>query len=234
MKKRLKINGLFMFLATVLLASSPAVFLRKNISGSSDNIAEIFGVAAILLGQLIRVSARGFKSEFSQNGNLLVKEGPYSLVRNPMYLGIFLIGLGVVLMLFKWWVVAIFIVFFIIRYILLIYQEENRLKSIFPESYSAYCKEVPHRMRPSLKLLLERDICEYLPLKLKWIKKEIGSIVTVLFLVLLVESWEEIKNGSLREYLKELIGISAVILLFICLVGYLNWCTVKQNDSSKE
>ncbi|MFA5286673.1 MAG: isoprenylcysteine carboxylmethyltransferase family protein [Candidatus Omnitrophota bacterium] len=234
MKKRLKINGLVMFLATIFLASFPAVFLRKDITGSSDNIAEVLGIALILLGQLIRVSARGFKAEHSKNGNVLIKGGPYSLVRNPMYLGIFLIGLGVVLMLFKWWVVAIFIVFFIIRYILLIYQEEKKLKSLFPESYSVYCKEVPRRICPSINALLERDICEYIPLKLKWIKKEIGAIIIVLFLVLLVESWEGIKYGGIKEYLKELTGISAVIFLFICLTGYLSWCTFNQNDSNKK
>ena len=234
MKKRLKINGLVMSLATLLLAAFPTVFLRKEITGFLDNIAEIFGIALILLGQLMRVSARGFKSEHSQNGNVLIDGGPYSLVRNPMYLGIFLIGLGVVLMLFEWWVVTIFIVFFIIRYILLIFQEEKKLRSLFPGSYPAYCNAVPHRMCPSINALLERDICEYIPLRLKWIKKEIGSIITVLFLVLLVESWEDIKHGGIREYLKELIGISVVILLFICLVGYLNRCTVNQNGPNKE
>jgi protein-S-isoprenylcysteine O-methyltransferase Ste14 len=233
MKKRLKINGLVMFFATLLLAAFPAVFLRKDISGSSDSIAEIFGIALILLGQLIRVSARGYKSEHSQNGNVLIKGGPYSLVRNPMYLGIFLIGLGVVLMLFQWWVVMIFIVFFVIRYLLLIYQEERKLKILFPGSYTAYCKDVPHRMRPSINALLERDVFEYIPIKLKWLKKEIGSIIAVLFLVLLLESWEDIKRGGIAEYLKELIGISAVIVLFICLVGYLNRRTLNQNGSGK-
>lgn len=234
MKKRLKINGLVMFLATILLASFPAVFLRKDITGSSDNIAEIVGIALILLGQLMRVSARGFKAEHSLNGNVLIKGGPYSLVRNPMYLGIFLIGLGVVLMLFKWWVVAIFIVFFIIRYILLIFQEEKKLKSLFPESYPVYCREVPRRIFPSINTLLEKDICEYIPLKLEWIKKEVGSIAAVLFLVLLVESWEDIQHGGIREYLKELVGISAVICLFVCLTGYLSWCTFNQNGSNKK
>jgi protein-S-isoprenylcysteine O-methyltransferase Ste14 len=233
MKKRLKINGLVMFLATLLLASFPALFLRRDIIGSWDTVAEIFGIALILLGQLIRVSARGYKSEHSQNGNVLIKGGPYSLVRNPMYLGIFLIGLGVVLMLFQWWVVVIFVLFFIIRYILLIFQEEKKLKASFPESYAVYCKEVPHRMRPSLNALLERDICEYIPLRLKWIQKEIGAIIAVLFLVLLVESWDDIQHSGLAIYLKEAIGLCAVIVLFLCLIGYLSRCTGDQDDPAK-
>jgi protein-S-isoprenylcysteine O-methyltransferase Ste14 len=233
MKKRLKINGLVMFLATLLLVAFPAVFLRKDISGSSDSIAEIFGIALILLGQLIRVSARGYKSEHSQNGNVLIKGGPYSLVRNPMYLGIFLIGLGVVLMLFQWWVMMIFIVFFVIRYLLLIYQEERKLKILFPENYAAYCQDVPHRMYPSINALLERDIFEYIPIKMKWLKKEISSIIAVLFLVILLESWADIKYEGIGEYLKELIGISVIIILFVCLVGYLNRRTLNQNGSER-
>jgi protein-S-isoprenylcysteine O-methyltransferase Ste14 len=234
MKKRLKINGLVIFLATVLLASFPALFLRRDVIRSFDTVAEIFGIALILLGQLIRVSARGFKSEYSKNGNVLIKGGPYSLVRNPMYLGIFLTGLGVVLMLFEWWVAGIFIVFFVIRYILLIFQEEKKLKSLFPESYHVYCKDVPHRIRPSISALLEKDISEYLPLKPKWIKKEIGPIILVLFLVLLVESWEDIKHSGMGEYLRELGGISAVIILFACLIWYLSRCTIDENDSGKD
>ena len=233
MKKRLKINGLVMFLATLLLASFPALFLRKDIIGSWDTVAEIFGIVLILLGQLIRVSARGYKSEHSKNGNVLISGGPYSLVRNPMYLGIFLIGLGVVFMLFQWWVVAIFVVFFIIRYILLIFQEEKKLRVLFPGSYDVYCKKVPQRICPSMTALLEKDICEYLPLRLKWIKKEIGPIVTVLFLVLLVESWEDIRHSGLALYLKEAVGLFAVIVLFLCLVGYLSWYTGEQDDTGK-
>ncbi|PIP18726.1 MAG: hypothetical protein COT38_01640 [Candidatus Omnitrophica bacterium CG08_land_8_20_14_0_20_41_16] len=233
MKKRLKINGVVMFLTTILLVAFPTIFLRMDIIGPAEEVAEIFGIALILLGQLIRVSARGFKSGHSQNGFVLVQDGPYALVRNPMYLGIFLIGLGVVLMLFKWWVVAIFIIFFVIRYILLIYTEEKRLVSLFPESYPAYCKDVPQRIFPSITTLLEKDIHEYLPLKLKWIKREIGSISAVLFLVLLVESWGDISHGGIAVYLKGAAGMFAVIILFICLLGYLSRRTGNQNGSAK-
>jgi protein-S-isoprenylcysteine O-methyltransferase Ste14 len=232
-KKRLKINGMVMFLATLVLVAFPMLFFRTDQAGSQDNFIEIFGIAFVLLGQLIRVSARGFKAQNSENGNNLIQDGPYSMVRNPMYLGIFLISLGVVLLLFKWWVFFIFVVFFIIRYMLLIKSEEKKLKVLFTEAYASYCKKVTHRIFPSLNLLLEREICEYLPLKLKWIKKEIGSILGVLFLVILLESWEDIAAGGIRAYFKEAVGMLGVIVLFISLVSYLNYYTVKKDASVK-
>ncbi|MBM3243381.1 MAG: hypothetical protein FJZ12_00890 [Candidatus Omnitrophica bacterium] len=91
-----------MFLAFVILATLPGIFFRRPNHNFMNIISEIFGFSFVLLGQLIRISARGLKAENSQNGNRLIKKGPYSLVRNPMYLGIVLISLGVVLILFKW------------------------------------------------------------------------------------------------------------------------------------
>ena len=227
MKKRLKINGIIIFLATVIAVAFPTVFFRIKSSGAWDQIAEIFGVAFILLGQLIRVSARGYKSDNSKEGLALIDSGPYSLVRNPMYLGILLIGLGVVLMLFEWWIVIIFILVFVIRYLFLIFKEEKKLIGVFPKNYPIYCKKVPHRIRPSMRDLLERDIVEYLPLKISWIKKEIGSILVVLLVTLFVESLEDIQHFGIRFYLREALGIFVIILLFICLVWYLSRRTEK-------
>ena len=222
MKKRLKINGIIMFLAAVVVVAFPTVFFRIESFNKWDRFAEIFGVAFILLGQLIRVSARGYKAENSKEGLALITGGPYSLVRNPMYLGILLIGLGVVLMLFEWWIVIVFLVIFIIRYLSLIFKEEKKLMILFPKDYLIYCKKVTHRIRPSMRDLLERDVSEYLPLKIVWFKKEIGSILAVLLITLLVESWEDIRGMGIRFYLREVTGIFVIILLFVGLVWYLS------------
>lgn len=221
MKRRIKINGFIIFCAFLAITLFPALFFRNGKIASLDRAAEIFGVAFILLGQIIRVSARGYKSEHSQNGHSLILGGPYALVRNPMYLGILLIGLGVALMLFNWWVICIFLWFFIIRYILLIFKEEKKLLALFPQRYPAYQQRVP-RILPLLTTLLQKDISEYLPLKLSWLKKEIGSILAVLLVTLFLESWEEIKNKGIGVYLKEAIAYLAIIILFIFVVVYLN------------
>jgi len=65
-----------------------------------------------------------------------------------------------------------FIIVFVIRYIMLIYKEEKKLLTLFPESYKDYCKKVP-RIIPSLFTLIKLDISEYLPIKLSWFKKRL-------------------------------------------------------------
>ena len=190
MKKRLKINGIIIFAAFVLLIAFPSYFLRHKKFGTYETIAQIFGIMFILLGQLFRASARGFKSERSFNSGHLVIGGPYTLVRNPMYLGILLIGLGVVLVLFKLWVACLFLFIFFLRYILLIFKEEKKLLSAFPQEYPDYCNKVP-RIFPSVSAILKRDIREYLPLKLIWIKKEIGSILAVLLITIAIDLWRK-------------------------------------------
>lgn len=224
MKKRLKVNGVIIFIAFLLLIAFPSSFLHHKRFGTYETIAQVFGIAFILLGQLFRVSARGFKREHSFNSGFLVIGGPYTLVRNPMYLGILLIGLGVVLVLFKLWVISLFLFIFFLRYILLIFKEEKKLLSAFPKEYPDYCNKVP-RIFPSISAILKRDISVYLPIKWIWIKKEIGPILTVLLVTISIDL-------CLNTYLQELFWIFAIIILFVCLTLYLSRRTDREKNVS--
>ncbi|MDP3041974.1 MAG: isoprenylcysteine carboxylmethyltransferase family protein [Candidatus Omnitrophota bacterium] len=221
MKKRLKVNGIIMTFTALVIAFFPRFFLRAYSGGIREEILEALGFALILLGQIIRVSARGYKAEHSRDSQALIQGGPYQVVRNPMYLGIFLIGLGVILAIFKWWAAAVFVVVFILRYILLIYKEEKKLGAMFPQAYPEYCQKVP-RIFPALSSVIKLDIIEYLPIRLIWFKKEIGAIFTLLLFTLLVESWEDIAKVGFRGYLQQSRWIFLTLALFIIFVILLN------------
>jgi len=221
MKPRIKINAVIIFCAVLLIAIFPNTFFRSKHASFLGIFLDILGLAFILLGQILRVSARGFKSDNSANGHLLIKGGPYILVRNPMYLGILLIGLGIVNMLFQWWASCIFLSVFIIRYVSLIFKEEQRLLAAFSKDYLDYCNRVP-RILPSVAMMYKMDISEYLPLKLSWIKKEISSISAVLLITFILNSWRGSRNEGLGVYLKEAVVISVTIILFVGLVIYLS------------
>lgn len=233
MKKRIKINGIIMFCAAIIVALFPRVFFRKNSSGSVEEYIEIMGFSLILLGQIIRVSARGYKAEHSRESQALIQGGPYQIVRNPMYLGIFLIGLGVVLAVFKLWVAVIFITVFVIRYILLMYREEKKLRAAFPDAYRQYCQKVP-RILPKLSTIINLDISEYLPIKLSWFKKEIISISVLLFVTLLVESWEDISREGITAYLRQSIWLFFTFILFIIFVILLSKRTDKNGPGANK
>jgi protein-S-isoprenylcysteine O-methyltransferase Ste14 len=234
MKIRLKVNGFIIFLATLLTIIFPGVIIRHSSSGLFDEATEVFGIAFILFGQIIRVSARGYKAQHSSGGRSLIQGGPYVLARNPMYLGILLIGLGFVMMTLEWWAAVIFIAIFALRYIFLMFEEEKKLLSQFSQEYRDYCKKIP-RFFPTRNTVMNADIFELLPLRIAWLKKEIGTIVAVLFGALFIESWEDIRTKGWGEYYKESIILAAVMILFALLFVYLSVITEsKRNGASNK
>ncbi|MFH1258971.1 MAG: isoprenylcysteine carboxylmethyltransferase family protein [Elusimicrobiota bacterium] len=106
----------------------------------------ILGLEVCLLGEFFRIWSAGYikKSE------LLCICGPYSYVRNPLYWGSFLIGLGFCLGTTsrQYWLTAIifwltFIVLFALVYYSTIKKEENYLQNKFGDEFSQYRAAVP-------------------------------------------------------------------------------------------
>jgi len=73
----------------------------------------------------------------------LVATGPYSHVRNPMYVNIFLMSLGFALVLDASLVLIIASVFMILMHFVVVLPEERRLEARFGEEYVDYKKRVP-------------------------------------------------------------------------------------------
>ncbi|MGE5308004.1 MAG: methyltransferase family protein [Deltaproteobacteria bacterium] len=219
MKRRIGINALTMVLALVFCARFPFLLIRRT-SGNLDDFTEVCGLALILLGQLLRISARGYKAEHSKNSHALVTSGPYSLVRNPMYLGIILIGTGVVFALGRPWAILLFAAGFSFRYFYLFRDEEKALLGYFGKAYTEYKSMVP-RIFPSIKSLLFGDVRRFLPLKKEWFKSEIPAILSVLGAVLAVECWEEFSMSGWEPALTDVVVFCAVFAIFLALVTYL-------------
>jgi protein-S-isoprenylcysteine O-methyltransferase Ste14 len=219
MKNRIKVNGFFIFF-TLLVCSFFIFKLIRHAPGPGDDFMEILGIGFILFGQLLRVSSRGYKAERSRSGHSLITSGPYSLVRNPMYLGIILIGLGVVLFVFHPWAFAIFALVFILRYVHVIISEEKILLNAFGEEYKDYMARVP-RLLPNPALLLKTDITECLPVKISWFKRELPSILVVLCSALVVESWEDIRAGNKGVLMADLVVLLAIFIFYFTVIAFL-------------
>jgi len=116
------------------------------------------GMAVTLVGELIQL----WSASHLEKDQTLATSGPYSYVRNPMYVGRFLVLLGFVAMIQQaWWpraqlhgiplVVAAYVVLFALYARSRVGREEARLRVVFGDGYDHYCKEVPRflpRIRP--------------------------------------------------------------------------------------
>lgn len=99
----------------------------------------------IALGEAMRIWASGSIVK----SRVLSISGPYRYLRNPLYLGSFLVGVGFTFILWHPVVFALYVIFFWFFYLRTIRKEEKSLTENFGESYRVYCQHVP-RLLPRL------------------------------------------------------------------------------------
>lgn len=76
----------------------------------------------------------------------LCQDGPYSLVRNPLYVFSFIGATGVALASARLGLVPAIATVFVLYYHFVVKSEERRLSELFPQSYPAYRAEVPRSL----------------------------------------------------------------------------------------
>ncbi len=97
------------------------------------------GVLLCLMGASLRYWASGYLRKDSRPA----VGGPYAFVRNPLYLGTYLMALGTAWAIENWLLLAVVTVLFAGVYHYIILDEEVKLLRIFKAPYSEYCKNVP-------------------------------------------------------------------------------------------
>jgi len=109
------------------------VYLRISFLG--------FAVRIFTIGQTPRgTSGRNIKR---QRAETLNTTGIYSLVRHPLYLGNFIIWLGVALFLESFWCVIVFLLFFWLYYERIMFAEEYFLRDKFGKQYLDWASYTP-------------------------------------------------------------------------------------------
>lgn len=118
-----------------------------------DSVQFAVGLVLVLSGELIRILAAGHL----QKNQFLTVTGPYSHVKNPLYLGTFMVGVGVCLVAWRGGAhgnffldnagliaLGVFIIGFLLYYAP--YKknvEYDRLREIYGEDWNVYEKNVP-------------------------------------------------------------------------------------------
>lgn len=191
MKPRLKMDGFLMamvILLTLAVLSQPQLYTVEFIGNDAGILC---AVLIILAGAALRMVARGYKKAHSQNGAGLVTGGPYQYVRNPMYLGTFLIGVGFVAMAWPWWGAPLFAVAFYLRFRKQIRLEEEYLGGVFGTEYADYCARVP-RVFPSWSGLRHMNLKTDFPWELAWTTNESRLMVFLPVVIVAVKVMTDI------------------------------------------
>lgn len=106
------------------------------------------GAIFIATGEFLRIWAVGYAGASTRARTLgaardLVTTGPYGYVRNPLYLGNFLLSLGVCLVANVYWLAAVLIVGYFLQYLPIIAVEETYLLESCGPVYQTYRERVP-------------------------------------------------------------------------------------------
>lgn len=157
----------------------------------------IIGAGMVLIGEFIRLWAVSYAGSETRTtgdvgGSNLVTQGPFGIVRNPLYIGNIIIYVGVGVMsnaLFPWLTLIAFL-YFVFQYYCIILNEEEYLQNTFKENFLLYKKKV-HRFLPTFGRLPE----------------ELNSNIT--------QSWKDGFNSEKRTFTSILIICLLIIIFYI-------------------
>ena len=148
-------------------------------------------VVIVALGQAWRCWSAGviglYRGENVKAVRLATK-GPYSLMRNPLYFGNFVIGLGWSIMAGKWAVIIFAVSFFVLYVLVIIPHEEKFLRSKFGHEYEEYCARV--RM--------------FMPAKI-----DIASLKAPF-------DWETVRKSEIHTVISTAVGTAIITAVSLC------------------
>ena len=125
----------------------PFIVIPLIVPGMMSPVNWTIGGILIGLGELVRmcgVAAAGTVTRRrSRNVQRLVTYGIFAWVRNPLYVGNFLIWMGFVVISGVLWFLPAAIALFAFEYSLIVRYEEGVLESIFGDEYRTYKATVP-------------------------------------------------------------------------------------------
>jgi protein-S-isoprenylcysteine O-methyltransferase Ste14 len=125
---------------------------------------EMLGYALLVVATLWRIWCALFIAG-TKNGDLAA-EGPYSMVRNPLYIGNFLGAVGFGFAVEQPLLGLALGAIFILAYPAVVAHEEGNLMRIFGDRYRQYCARVP-RWLPDWSLYREPQLISVSPLHVR-------------------------------------------------------------------
>jgi len=126
-----------------VLVSPPLVFAFFYSSHETKKWVWPLGISVFLIGFMVRLWAQEHLHYRLRVRKYLTTTGPFGFVRNPIYIGNILIGLGATLVSGLVWMVPITLLWYAIIYGFVVRHEESHLLEKYGEAYRVYMSEVP-------------------------------------------------------------------------------------------
>lgn len=193
--------------------------------GHREQLADLWEVLCVLVS-LVGLGIRAFTVGYAPKGtsgrntreqkaDTLNTTGMYSVVRNPLYLGNFFMGLGVALVAHSWWLTTIYVLAFCAYYERIMFAEEAYLREKWANEFVEWASRTPAFIprlkdweRPSLPFSLRNVL-----------RREYNGLfaVIVAFVVL------EVAGDGVPEGIVELDPVWSIVL--VC--GFVVWVVLR-------
>ncbi len=195
-----------LILGPVLIALEESVYLEALVGDQIEDMWVFLTFIISMVGFFIRCYTVGHvpkgtsgRNTQSQRAHHLNTTGMYSIVRNPLYLGNFIIILGVLLSIKVWWLIALGCLAFFIYMERIILAEETFLTERYGQQYKEWRARTPVIL-PNFKLWIKPE----LPFSLKTVmKREYPALIAIAFAFFITEAVTDLffEGENLVEWL---------------------------------
>ncbi len=214
------------FLPILLIALNESEYFDNIFGDLADDLWEIICIGISFLGLSIRCITVAYVSKGTSGritkklrADTLNTKGMYSIVRHPLYLGNFLIMLGIAMFTQAWWAVLIAILFFWIYYERIIYTEEDFLRNKFGSVFQQWANRTP-ALIPRLARWQTPDM----PFSYRFL---LNREYTGFFVIISSFTFLEMVGDIISEGIFEL-DMEWIVFFFAGLVVYLTLRTLKK------
>ena len=209
-------------------APLPVIFLGMSLSWRShvrpgpggpdvDVALNLVGLTLCVLGAAIRfitvgsVPAGTSSQSRQMHSHALNTEGPYAVVRHPLYLGNGFITVGLLAIAHEPWAWALGLTYFLVSHGLIIRAEEALLRRTFTTQYDAWASGVPRWLPKSLPSLQGRFAW------VRAIQREVNPLVGWGMGATLLLMWEAFARSQLTAE-RGRAGLVTLLLLLLLLI----------------
>jgi protein-S-isoprenylcysteine O-methyltransferase Ste14 len=203
---------LLVFLAILVIYNNHSLTFFEKFVGKNINL--LVSVIFVFIGHLVRALVIGFRgihtsgqNRHEQVAEILNTTGLYSITRHPLYLGNFLIWMGIFLYLGDFWFLLVGCLFFFMLYMPIMNLENNFLKNKFGEEHKIWSQKTPMFI-PNFKLIQMPE--NQFSIKLVW-KNEYPGIVSTLSSIWFISTMRFVFSEGK-------ISISIPLVLFACFI----------------